>query len=576
MNAQAPLMPADKVGRLLQRYQALKGFRTPWESLWKEIARYVSPRRSPGLQGTVTAPTTEEDSRLFDITAVQSAQTLANGCLAWMSPQESPWFAFTPDDNLDDDDASKWLNACTNTARKVLARSNFYLAVHEFYLDRSTFGTGALYIGESSKGSKRINVQHWSIGSYVIDEDAEGDVDTVIHEMLLTPLAAAQEFGIENLSKGMRKIVDDGGAGAVQPAKFLHFIFPRDKADQKEGSLAPEHMPVGCVYMEENGSHVCRVSGYPEMPVMVSKYLEWGSTMGNRYGWSPSFSALPEARQLNFLQKMMDAMAERAAFPAVLAPEELEGELDPNANAVTYFDSNIAGRLPRAWLTEGRYDIGKDRVIEGQNAIKAAYHVDLFQMFQDLNKQMTAREVAERSSEKLVQFSPTFARLTTELFNPFLERLFGIGLRMGWFAEPPESLMVDMGDGTAYVAPPEVLYSSRIALALRGLPVMSIFRMAELTKGLIELELSGSPVCDNFNFDRAWQLAAINEALPDGIARTDDEVAEIRNQRAAAQAEAAQQEQAMAMSEQLSKLGKVPGDTPVGSAMGQQIEGMAA
>ena len=567
-------MPAAEVKKLMDRYQALKGYRTPWESLWKEIARYVSPRRAPGLQGTVTAPTTEDDSRLFDITAVQSAQVLANGCLAWMSPQEAPWFTFTPDDNLEDDEASKWLNRCTNTARSVLARSNFYLAVHEFYLDRSTFGTAALYVEPSRKGSKRLNVQYWAIGSYVIDEDAEGDVDTVVHELLMSPRAAADQFGIESLSAGMRKAVEDGGAKAVEACRFLHFIYPRDRKDQKEGSMAPEHMPVACVYMEENGAHVCRVSGYEEMPVMVSKYLEWGSNMGNRYGWSPSFSALPEARQLNYLQKMMDALAERAAFPSVLAPEELEGELDPNANAVTYFDSNIATRLPRAWLTEGRYDVGKDRVMERQNAIKAAFHVDLFSMFQDLNKQMTAREVAERSSEKLVQFSPTFARLTTELFNPFLERLFGIGVRHGWFSEPPESLQVDMGDGTAYIAPPQVLYSSRIALSLRSQPVMSLFKMVELTTGLAQLEAMGVPVCDNFNFDAAWQLAAINEALPEGIARSQDEVAAIREQRAEALAQQQQQEQALAMSEQVSKLGKVPGDTPVGAAMGQQMANM--
>ena len=107
---------------------------------------------------------------------------------------------------------------------------------------------------------------------------------------------------------------------------------------------------------------------------------------------------LPEARQVNFLQKMMDALAEKMAFPPVLAPEELEGEIDPNAHGVTYFSRDLAsgGSLPKEWMTQGRYDVGLQRIQERQKAINEAFHTDLFQMFAQIQKQMTAREVAER------------------------------------------------------------------------------------------------------------------------------------------------------------------------------------
>lgn len=561
-------LATDEGKKLLDKYQALKAYRVPWESLWKDIAKFVSPRRSPGLQGTVTSPTSEEEARLFDITAGQAAMTLSNGCLAWMSPQETPWFSFTPDELLKDDEAAKWLNRCTVSTRESLGRSNFYTAVHEFYLDRSTFGTGCLYVEPSTKRGKRINAQCWAIGSYVIDEDDEGEVDTVVREMILTPRTAAQKFGLENLSPAMQKQVADGGAKAMEQVKFLHFIHPREEKDRMPGSLAPEHMEIACVYMEEATAHIVKVSGYEEMPVMVSRYLEWGSNMGTRYGWSPAFAALPEARQVNFLQKMMDALAEKMAFPPILAPDELEGEIDPNAGAVTYFDKTLAQSLPKEWMTAGRYDVGKDRIMERQNAIKAAFHVDLFQMFSQLQKQMTAREVAERSSEKLIQFSPTFARLTTELFNPLLERLFGIALRAGWYGEPPAAMIQDLGDGTGFISPPQVLYSSRIALALRSLPVLALHRMLELTAGMAQF---APEVVDNFNVDEAWQMAALNEALPDGIARSKAEVESIREARAAAQAEAAQQQQAMMMAEAGAKLGRVPGDSPVGQVIGAQL-----
>jgi hypothetical protein len=558
---------ADAAKLLKERYDALVGLRAPWVTLWEEIAKYVSPRRAPGLNGSITLPTTEGDARLFDTTAGHSAMVLANGCLAWMSPQETAWFAYSADESLNDDEQVKrWLNKCTFTTREALARSNFYTAIHEFYLDRSTFGTGCIYIEPGKK--RRINAQCWPIGTYVIDEDEEGQVDTVIREFVLTPRTAVMKFGASNVSETIRKKAEKGGSDALERIKFLHFIYPREWEDRRYGSALPEDLPIACVYMESDTQHVCKVSGYDENPVMVSRYLEWGSNMGARYGWSPAIMALPDARQVNFLQKMLDILAEKAAFPPVLAPGEMEGEIDANAAGVTYFDQSIAANLPREWMTAGRYDVGKDRVIEKQEAIRKAFHVDLFQMFSDIDKQMTAREVSERSSEKLIQFSPTFARLTTELFNGMLERLFGMGLRGGWFLDPPEALIKDMGDGTGYIAPPQVQYSSRIALALRALPTMGLYRTLELMGVMAPMNPS---VVDNLDFDKALRMAALSEAMPDEIIRTQDDTDAMR----AAQAAEAQRQQQMVeaagAADAAAKLGGVPADSPVGKVLDDQM-----
>lgn len=556
---------------LRERYDALCNIRSPWIPFWGEIAKYISPARAPGMSGTIMLPGTTEESRLFDTTMQESVKILANGCVAWMSPQEAPWSAYVVDESATpDSEVKKFLNRCTAATRENLARSNFYTAVHEFYLDRSGYGTGCLYVEPGKK--RKINAQCWSIGTYVIDEDDEGEVDTVIREMAMTPRTAAMKFGIENLSEAVRKKVEKGGAEAVERLNYLHFIYPRPEDERVKGSIAPEDMPIACVYMEKDSRHIARVSGYDEMPVMVSRYLEWGSNMGLRYGWSPSASALPESRQLNYLQKMMDALAERAAFPSVLAPEELEGEIDPNAGMPTYFSADIAQRLPREWLTGGRYDVGKDRIIERQNAIKTAFHVDLFQMFSQIDKQMTAREVAERSSEKLIQFSPTFARLTTELFNPLLERLFGMGLRDGWFGPAPESMIQDIGNELGYVPPPQVQYSSRIALALRSLPVIALHRAVELLGSIVPLQGAGAPIMDVIDWDAALRMVLQNESMPEGIERPEQEVQALRQARAEAAAQQQQMEQAAATADAAAKVGRVPNDSPVGRAIGQTLD----
>src|SRR6478735_4933738 len=122
---------------LLERQQALAALRLPWESLWKEIADYVMPRRSPGMNGGMLSQSVEKESRLFDTTAVQANMILANGCLAWMSPQESAWFGYEPPRGRDTDEARRWLSEATERTRQEMAVSSFYTAIHEFYLDRS-------------------------------------------------------------------------------------------------------------------------------------------------------------------------------------------------------------------------------------------------------------------------------------------------------------------------------------------------------------------------------------------------------------------------------------------------------
>lgn len=542
--------------KLVERYEALKEPRTVWQTLWDDIAKYVVPRRLPGMNGASQSPSVTNESLLFDTTAVNANMTLANGQLAWMSPLESPWFAFEP--LKQNDTAKRWLADATTTARNELAVSPFYTAVHEFYLDRGAFGTSCIYIEPGRRSA--INAQVWPVGSFVIDEDEDGIVDTVIREFTLTARQAEQKFEKDKLPAKITKALEDGGGKAHQKFTFIHGIYPRADADRDKAKMDDRNMPIASVYVFPEEKHVCKESGYEEMPVMVSRYLEWGSNTGGLYGWSPAFAALPEARQVNFLQKMMDALAEKMAFPPVLAPESLEGEIDANAMGVTYF-SNTDGGKPEEWMTKGRYDIGLLRIQERQKAIERAFHVDLFQMFAQLQKQMTAREVAERSQEKLIQFSPTFSRLTSELFNPLLERTLGILLRSGRVPMPPPDIA-----GQPY----QIQYRSRIALALQSLPALGYQRSLERLQVVAQIK---PDVLDNFDFDRAERDVAMSEGVPPEFLVPKLVVDETRKKRAEAQAKQQQQQDAMVGADVLSKAGRVPADSPVGQALKEQLPG---
>lgn len=538
---------------LCARAASLDAARATWDSFWQELARYVMPRKSQ-ITYRNDYPGTDRESQLFDATAVEANMVLANGQLSWMTPSETPWFSFDPPAYLEgDDDAKQWYKRCTEIVQLELARSNFYSEIHELYLDRGAFGTACIFVQEGK--SNLLNFECFNVGEYSLAEDDEGLVDTLFRNLRMSARAAVKRFGGDNVSEAVQKAAKDPKK-EDEKFDFLHAIYPR--SDREIGKADGMNMPWASVYVDkyQKGQKICREGGFQEKPFMATRYLKWNSEV---YGWCPAWVAYPEARQLNFLEKQLDALAELAAYPRMLIPEHLKGAVDYRAAGVTYYSDPTM--MPKEWATQGRYDIGVDRANHRRTVIEKAFHVDLFRMFASLEKQMTAREVAERSSEKLIQFSPTFARMTTELFNPLLERVFAILARAGAFPPPPESIVRGGGIDT-----PEVTYTSRIALAIKALQNSAFARSLEMFAPVASFR---PDIFDSLDLDRILRDTARNDGMPAEWLLPEDQVVAIRQQRAEAEAAAAQQQQAMVAADAAAKLGKVPADSPMLQLVGQ-------
>lgn len=547
--------------RLLDRHAALKGERAAWDAFWQEVGDYVMPRKAQVLEQT-DAPSTVKQQVLFDSTAIRANNILANGQLAWMTPHESSWFSFDPPPEMSGNDrVAQWFKRCSEIAHLEFSRSNFYSEIHELYLDRGAFGTAVIFCDTGKLSALRFET--WDVGSFSVAEDDEGYVDTVSREYCFTLRQAEQHFGRENLSEEMQKAL---GEAASDPKKldarytFLHMIYPRSPEEIDPEKVDPENMPIASVYIDQKAKQVVKVSGYRELPFFVTRFLKWGKAP---YGWSPSWIALPDSRQLNFLEKNLDALAEVTAFPRMLVPQNYAGDFDLRANGVTYFDPNNPNAVPREWMTGGRYDVGLDRANRKQRAIEDAFHVDLFQMFSQQEKQMTATEVSERAAEKLIQFSPTFARMTTELFNPMLRRAFALLLRGGYFPPPPpEALAQDAGG--PYLPEPKISYSSRIAMSIRALENNAFNRTLAMMMPVAELR---PDILDNFDFDRIVRAMARNDGMPSEWMLDAEVVKQMREARAQAAAQQAQMEQLGGLADAAGKAGRIDPASAVGKAL---------
>lgn len=546
-----------------QRHQDLTEKRRIWDAWWNELAMYVMPRYQNVGAGNQIRPM--DPVTLFDGTAIAANMILANGQLDWMTPHSSRWFSFDAPSNLrGHDPIERWFKLCSEIASLELARSNFYSAIHQVYLDRGGFGTAVLHV-EAGR-SQFLNFTKYPIGTFAIAENDEHAVDTLTREFEITARQAMQWFGRESLSEEILKAFDDRtGKQREKMFCFIHQCFPRAEDEVEFGKRDGLNKPFASIYIEKKHKKVVRASGYEEQPFLVSRYLPWECQPGAVYGWCPAAYALPDARQLNFLQKQLDALAESKAFPRMLFPNTHKDEIDLRASGVTYYDAANPNAKPSVWATEGEYNVGLDRVEQKRKAIREAFHVDLFRMFAEgqLDKTMTAREVAERAGEKLGQISPTFATFTAEFLSPLLLRVFKLHLRAGKFPPVPRELMMQDESGV-FMPEPEVTYSSRIALAIKALENTSFMRVSEMWLPYMEMK---PEIADNIAFDAAFRDSTRNAGAPERWLTDEKEMGAIRESRAKQQAEMEKQQQLAMMAESAGKVGSIKQDSLVGGAI---------
>lgn len=550
---------------ILARNTRLEADRSYWMSMWQSIANLVMPRKSYVLTQSLT-PTTDRETRLFDSTGVRANMILANGCMSYITPSDARWCSFTAPESVEDEPGVKeYFSEVTEIVLTTLARSNFHTAIHELYLDRGCFGTAVIFVepGETTP----IVFRNIDVGTFCLSENHEGVVDTLFRKFEMTARQMAQEFGMDALPDNIRKCCDGEGKNIDQKFEVLHGIYPRALSERDVTKKDAKNKPFASCYIDTKSKTVLREAGFDEKPFMATRFLKWQSGV---YGWSPSWVAMPDIRQLNFLQKQMDALAELAAFPRVLVPDGMENAVDLRAGGVTYFNASDPSAKPSEWATQGRYDIGLQRIQEKQRHVEEAFHVPLFQMFSNEESmtpnRMTATEVNARNAERLTQFSPTFSRLTTELLIPLLQRVYGILARNGAFPPPPEALIQQDNDGTLFIPEPKVDFNSRIALAVERMSITATEESVQSAGAYLQMTQDPS-IMDNFNMDKIVRDSALSRGMDAEFLRKEDEIAAIRQQRAQAQADAAAMQQQALQAEMMQKAGSVKEDSMLAQGM---------
>ncbi len=545
----------ERITDILERWQTARSNRGLWHQHWEDLARVMLTRRIGFVTETIEGDRRMEN--LYDGTAIQMAQALANTVGGMLRPEGQQWFFIKAVEDADEqtDEAKDWLTDTEDRMRKAQddPRSRFRQAMGEKDLDLVVLGTAPLFIGEIV-GQSRLIFQAISLQDAVPVYGEDGMLDAMFRTRRLTLRQAAKRWGKEKLSEASRQKIQDQKK-LDEKVLFLFATMPRDEA--RAGSAFARNMPIADIVIEVDAKHEVLAGGFHEMPYTAPR---WDTTSGEDYGRSPGMIALPDANTSQAIGETMLIAGQRSADPSILVPSDAFIDAPNTApGGIAYFEADAVRDLgfdPFKLLEPGRnFPLTREIQNDVREQIRSAFLRDRFRLPPAGESIMTATEINARMQEFIQELGPTFGRLESDDTAPMIERQFNVQLRAGGFLPIPEVLQ-GRGIRFEYESPVKKIREQAEALAAR-----------EWVSNLAEFEEVKPGAIDTVNFDEYGRFTAQALGVPPSLVNGEQAVAALRTARAQAEEEAANMQAAQVAADAGSKvLNALPEGTIEGAA----------
>lgn len=516
---------------------------------WQEIADYVRPRR-PRFLVTDVNQGDKRTSKIINSSATLASNVLASGMVSGITSPSRKWMGLTtPYAQLNNlPNVKAWLYDTNEKMLAQLGQTEFYQVIQTFYQDLGDFGTAAML---AEKDTRNVaTYQSLPIGSYAFARDSKGLIVTVVRKFMLSARQITEKFGEHEangepsdwsiFSRSLQSAMKTGGHGLG--FEVCHIILPNDQ--YVEGALGPKGKKFLSVYYEmgtgsrelpftdELYSKYLNISGYDEMPVFIGV---WSRTGEDDYGTScPGMDTLGDVKQLQTMERRGAKALEKQIDPPMQGPSGIQKQqVNLLPGALSVVDSSN-GRQALTPLHEVRVDFAdlredKQWII---SRIDEHYFKKMFLLQIESQREMTAREVDERSQEKLLVIGPVLEQLNKGVLSPNADWLF----KQMWAAKrllppPPELRGVDL----------IVEYQSINTQAQKALGLAGIDRLASSVVAYAAVDPSIVDAIDSTELVKSWGDFT---SSPPGVVRSTEQIKAIRDQRAQQQQQQANAEAA--------------------------------
>jgi len=535
--------------------------RTPIEALWREIRDNFEPKLGRAL---------DDERNLNDSAAKKAAEKIINsktrdvvgrlssGLQSGITNQARQWFRLVdkaangPEGNTSNE--RKAIDTATELLQSTIAGSNIYTALISLYKRLGQFGTACALLVPDEFTTVRLDVI--DEGAYWIGQDRRGRVCILLRRCDWTVRQVCEEFGLENVPTFIRKEYERGNLEA--PSRCWNIIAPTREIPREVRGLFAEH-PFASVYWIEGDRQANRFAearGYDYNPIIAPR---WDTPTGSVYGLGLGEKALPDAKELQMLEKAKLEIVAQEKNPPMAVPESLRGQrISLAPGAINYYAPGVggqsAGHVPIAPIDQRqkRLDYVMQTIADVEQRLGRLWFEDLFAMLLQIQmgagkRQMTATEVSELASEKIALLGPILTRLNSDLLNPLVGGVYAIcladaesrldaiqGAELLGFATGVEPVLAG---AERYRALAEI---EDMELDVEYTSTLHIEQLANSrTAGIVKLCEYGSmlgqmkPEClDYFDADEAFKLGA-RSYMEFGVVVDDKKVETIREGRAA-------------------------------------------
>lgn len=517
---------------------------------WRELADYILPHRAR-FNLSQANKGDRRNQKIIDSTAKLAARTLQSGMMSGITSPARPWFRLTTNDTdlAEYAPVKQYLTKCQEIISTSYLKSNLYNSLLKMYGDIGVFGTSPMIVDEDMSGDV-FYTEPFAVGSYWISKDSKGRVNTFMREFRMTVRQLIETFGrrnngkpdFSNFSEQVKNMYDQGNYEAW--IDVTHIVMPNFDYNPSKPNIRTNKRFLSCYYESgtgANGSYLrssdedryLREAGYDYFPVLCPR---WETTGEDVYGTNcPGMEALGDIKQLQHAEKRIMEAIDKKVRPPMVAPTSMRNQQASIISGdITYIDSQgpQSGFRPAFEVNFSVVEMERkqDQV---RSRIQRAFFEDLFLMLSESDRrQITAREIDERHEEKLLALGPVLEQLNQDLLDPLTDIAFNICNNLGMLPPPPEQIQGQQL---------KIEYISIMAQAQKLVGISAIERFTSYAGQVAQFDPS---ILDKIKTDQIIDVYADITSVPPSIIRTDDEVDQIRKQRA-------QQQQAQAQAQQM-------------------------
>jgi len=550
------------------RLSSMQAVRQPLEQDWTEIFQHTLPARGLVQMGNRNANTVNGNRRAntasHDSKGARAARTLTNGMQSGLNSQATPWFKLGvagDTDLMEYEPVKIWMAEVERLIYNLLATTNFYDASKTGYSELGTIGVEACIMLEHSE--YRAVCHTLTAGEYWIATDEGLRTDTLYRRSLLTTMQMVRSFEWNRLSKTCQNAYNSGNYQTLFPV--VHAIERRRERDPDK--IDGKNKPFASIVWEEGQTDkniLLREGGYDTKPFWAPR---WETTSNEVYSSSsPGFYALPDLREMQLAARRRGRAMDLLVKPPMKAPIGMAGSklrLDPGSITFgTAMDMDKVapmfelGYQSLAAIRDEREAIRQD--------VDACFHVDLFMAISQMEgvQPRNDLELTLRDAEKFTQLGPVVDRVNIEKLEVAIDRAFSILSSLGQIPPAPPELQGQ---------PLQIDFISMLAQAQKASQNSAIERAARFV-GFVAGIFPDAAI--KFDAEQAIDEFATGTGTPPKIIRSDEVVAQMKEQMAQQQqmAQAAQMAQPMRDGAQAAELLSRT-DVGGGTSMLQQLAG---